>query len=183
MEYFFPSICEWMSVSLLSGSFLHERPLILAVQIRTYCVHIDCLLVFQVSLVVDVQRRNSHFGRGEVGYGVGRFPFVQRANSVRHGMGSIVVFVSDGDIEKLLIIVLATIVQVEVEVVVLYPGRFTNFLVFLIHLRKAETLIGFACPLQVPSSPIGGSADFRLIKVILSGEVMFSISHTGHFIG
>ena len=146
-------------VIVIIKSFLHKNPFVLAVQIRSHYIRIDCLLVLQISLVIDIQRRDQYFGGGKVGYGVGGVSFIQCTDSVRHGTGSIAVLISESNIEKLLVIILITVIEVEVKVIVLYFSWFSHLSVLLIGLREVETFIVFARPLQISLSPIYGSAE------------------------
>ena len=146
-------------VIVIIKGFLNKSPFILAVQIRSHYICIDCLLVFQISLVIDIQRRDNYFGGRKVGYGVRGVSFIQCTDSVRHGTGSIAVLISESNIEKLFVIILVAVIEVEVKVIILYFGRFSHFSALLISLREVETFIVFACPLQISLSPIYGSAE------------------------
>ena len=112
-------------VIVIIKGFLNKSPLVLAVQIRSHYIRIDCLFVFQISLVIDIQRGDQYFGGRKVGYGVGGISFIQCTDSVRHGTGSITVLVSESNVEKLLVMILVTVIEVEVKVIVLYFSRFS----------------------------------------------------------
>ena len=163
--------------------FLNKSPFILAVQIRSHYIRIDCLFVFQISLVIDIQRGDKYFGGRKVGYGVGGISFIQCTDSVRHGTGSITVLVSESNVEKLLVIILIAVIEIEVKVIILYFSRFSYFSILLISLWEVETFIVFARPLQISLSPIYGSAEFRLVEVVFGCEVMFAVSRIGYPVG
>lgn len=84
---------------------------------------------------------------------------MQSTDSIRHGVRCIGVFVSEGDVKEVLVVVLITVIKVEVDVIVLYLGRCANFFVLLIGFRKTKVFIVLACPFQVPATPVDRSTD------------------------
>ena len=91
--------------------------------------------------------------------------------------------VSESNVEKLLVMILVTVIEVEVKVIVLYFCRFSYLSILLISLREVETFIVFACPLQISLSPIYGSTEFRLVEVVFGSEVMLAVSCIRYSVG
>ena len=144
-------------------------------QISTHHIEVQMLLILQIQLIVDIERRNAGAGRFAILHLIHPVFLIKETVSVGKGVRDVLDIVSNCNVQHALFAIGKVIVERSGDIIVFDTiGGSYEFLIINNLIRIIKHLLILPIPLQVTTAPLHQGRERRLTPIILARHLIIA---------